>query len=502
MSDFKLVINNTTHNSDVLFEIEKKMRNGDDVSFYEAYNLLMVDILTLPQKKKLADMFEMEVVDINRQFKSLKKNAELIKEIGSVPNNEYEFVDSMMEKWKVEYDSQKLYILDTPYSYQGTLISKEDLAKSDSGLQAFIKAADPKRLTLANLLAKLIKCNAVFQLPYKETQISRGVESWTANKDNENSAIIKKSIVYNKFATNTAEELWDQLVAAITDKNHAEVKTVLKHFIWQIKRKMSSLPVKYHMMPVLTGKQEIGKSTIVKQLIGPVISFSAMTTFKAITDDRSHKLWNNYVLILDEMGNSTQSNIEEIKQKVTSDSFTARIMRTNDDTTVINFATMIGTSNKDLSRLVFDDTGMRRFFQISCRTSFDWDITNNIDYTVLWRSINESEESPLKLNSDVATAISELQETTRHRSLIEHFFRDYEYPLNGNLNIMALDLFREFQEYEAERQPLNEMSYSKFFRDMKDIPARLPQLSFKKTRNSKGVQYNIYKIGDFIESLD
>jgi hypothetical protein len=495
--------NTLQHNQAVIYEIEKQIAMGESIPLHKAYNMLNLDALTLQHRKKLAEIFGMNATELKQAFAGFERSNAISAAIGAVPDNEYEFVDFLLKKWNTTMTFQKIYKIDTPYEFGGQTINTDDLETLDRETQVFLKGADPKRIAFGEMIAKVIKTNSTMDMGYNEAKVIRAVESWTYNEQNIIIATAKKDITFDKNCVVRAEVEWDNLVGAITDKNVAETKAVLKHFIWQIKRKMFGLAVEKHMMPVLVGLQEIGKSTIVKQIVAPIAEFSIITNFKDITDGRSHDLWKNYVLILDEMGNSTQSNIEEIKQKITGDVFNGRIMKTNNDTVIVNHTTMIGTSNKDLSRLIFDDTGMRRFFQITCKTAFDWNITNHIDYTLLWKSIDEEGKTALS-DGEIAASVRVLQNEKRYQSLMELFFLERDYSgkdLYGKDRqskdvfaevILADDLYQEYREYEEKHMVKAEMSSQKFFRDMVDIPSRISTLTIEKLPRSKhGNRYRL-----------
>jgi hypothetical protein len=67
-------------------------------------------------------------------------------------------------------------------------------------------------------------------------------------------------------------------------------------------------------------------------------------------------------------------------------------------------ATLLGTSNNDISELVNDNTGHRRFAMLPFRNGAVakggdptvWKIVGSIDYVLLWRSVNVFEPSPIK----------------------------------------------------------------------------------------------------------
>ncbi len=282
---------------------------------------------------------------------------------------------------------QEMFHIDTPYEYNGITIHKNELEQMDSDVQVAIKFSDPKSLTVKDIRAKIIKQNAFLELGYQDRQIDHAIDDWKTTQKNMLIGGITRQVVYDPAVVARAEVMWDIFIESITATNVAETKAVMKHWVWQIKRKMFNLPVDYHNMPVLKGEQGIGKSTIIKKICGPIEDFVANTNFSNITDERKHGLWKNYVLVFDEMGNSTNENIEEIKRRITLDVFDGHILYSNNDITIVNKATFIGSTNRELSSMIIDDTGMRRFYQIECLKKFDWTVTDCIDFMLLWKSI-------------------------------------------------------------------------------------------------------------------
>ncbi len=501
-SPLSLAVDNSDsirHNNEVIIQLEMDNARGALCPLHQAYGMITTEALDIRQRKRLAELYGMNASELKKAFDALERKQEIATQLGIVPDNEYAFIGALMKKWQATMTFQKIYRLQTPYviksdGAEDIVLAEEDLSQFAKDVQNYMRAADPKRIAFAEMIALVIKTNAEMKMGYNEQQLVRALEDWTRIEQNMIIASAQRLITFDAALVTRAEAEWDKLVAAITGVNVKETKGVLKHFIWQIKRKMAGLPVHEHMMPVLSGLQGIGKSTIVKLICAPIADFTVMTNFEDITDGRDHDLWKNFVLILDEMGNSTQSNIEVIKQKITGDTFNPRVMRTNNNTLIINKSTMIGTTNKDLSRLIFDDTGMRRFFQITCKTSFDRAVVNSVDYELIWKSIDESVDSIVMTDKALAASIAAIQNGKRYQSLLELFFIDREYS-NFTETVQGDLLYKEFREYEEANQPKAEMSSQKFYRDMVDIPSRISWLEINEiARNKKGKRFEITKL--------
>lgn len=182
---------------------------------------------------------------------------------------------------------------------------------------------------------------------------------------------------------------------ALTGNDNEVDRAVLYHFIWQVKRKMFGLKVYDHIMPIVYGPQQIGKSEAIKMLISPIKDLCVPAKFNHIIDERKSKSFErNFVMIFDEMQDANRVDIENIKEKITSERVAYRPLFTNDEEQVNNNCSFIGTSNQPLYRLIRDQTGMRRFYEIKT-SKCDWEEINKIDYMAIWLDVDEELEIPI-----------------------------------------------------------------------------------------------------------
>jgi predicted P-loop ATPase len=210
-----------------------------------------------------------------------------------------------------------------------------------------------------------------------------------------------------------------KFVKAIRGKEDPVAEAVLEHFIWQVKRKIFGHDVQYHLMPILTGIQGNGKSTAVKKLYAPLLDFVATPTLTELTDKRffeSHKY--NFIAFCDEMQNADKTDVEALKNFITADRQTARELYS---TTMVEFkqnCTAIGCSNKSLATLIYDPTGMRRFFEISTdpemKANGGWALLGEVDFEKLWQQVDENipaEHCPYLGKAEEIKAAQELLRT-------------------------------------------------------------------------------------------
>ena len=79
--------------------------------------------------------------------------------------------------------------------------------------------------------------------------------------------------------------------------------TAMKHWAWQVKRKMKGLPVHNHLWVSLQGGAGLGKSTLVQRLTKPFGGFSVATTLGKVLDSTKEikLLSSSYILNMDEI---------------------------------------------------------------------------------------------------------------------------------------------------------------------------------------------------------
>lgn len=215
---------------------------------------------------------------------------------------------------------------------------------------------------------------------------------------------------------------WDGLVAAsfetTGETSPALIVSVLQKFAHSVKRKLLALPVQHHLMAVLVGRQGGGKSTFLHTFLEPVRELSQATDFERLVDNREIDLFSFPVLLIDEMAHASKADIERVKNVVTSDTIARRPMRTNVTVQIRNSATLIGASNKLLSQLIRDETGLRRFVQLPFHPDADRDYLANVDWLAMWQSIDPNGPDPIV---PFLAELGALQDASRTRSQVEEW---------------------------------------------------------------------------------
>lgn len=484
----------TTNLQRILF-CKQKIANDEVVLLPEILKFISTDSLTNEEVRELSQMYDMTTGQLNQYIKKHKARAKVEDELGVVPTTEYEFIDALFKKWNLTVTFDETFTEVTPYRYDGNVISLETFKELSHDDQQCLIKADPKTYNITVLHDKVLVANAVFGLKYTERQLIHAVKVWKDREKNKINAEICSDVAFDKRVVKDAEVHWDILTHSITDTNINETKVILKHFVWQVKRKMTNRDVDYHCMPVLTGLQGTGKSELIKRFVKPLIDFTTFTDFQQVADKSNHGIWSKYILVFDEMSKAGQTDMDMIKNAITSTKTGSRVHYSHDNAEFKNNATFIGSANRSLSRIFFDDTGMRRFFEIVCLRKFDWAITNSIPYETLWKSINEQEDSPLFEDDALLDKIKNIQEQSRRIGTVEQFLLDREYT-KGVEKVNATDFFSEFQKFEEEQCPRKEYTQTRFGNEVIDLMRRMTWLSITKTRRSNNSIYLIEKVGE------
>lgn len=203
-----------------------------------------------------------------------------------------------------------------------------------------------------------------------------------------------KELIRYKESNNILEKWLSGVV--VKDENFKIYKSVIEHFVWQVKRKVFGLKVDFHNMPIFRGKQKSGKTTAIKKLIGPLINYSFEPMMSIVNDSREYfSFTDNYICFFDELVRSQQADINALKRLITIDKLTYRILSKNENSVSPNNCTFIGATNSNIDEMIYDPTGMRRFFQIPCLDQLDWSLINSTDYIKIWTSVNENSSSPI-----------------------------------------------------------------------------------------------------------
>jgi predicted P-loop ATPase len=254
-------------------------------------------------------------------------------------------------------------------------------------------------------------------------------------------------------------------VRAVTGQERPLDVAVVKHFVWQVKRKLHGLRVERHLMLVVHGKQNGGKSRAIQELYGPLKELTDfLADLTALGDERqAYRQGQYYITMCDEMGKGERVCMDALKNRITADVLRWRVLGTNMTGSAANKSTFIGAINPDLRDVLRDPTGMRRFYQMEAVDVLDWKAINSINYAELWCSVDPAAESPIVA---VLDELHKAQEDLRAKDAVEEWLD--EHCELGKAWTKSGDLYDDYCE-EAAKQRRQTVGSNTFGRRMTQL---------------------------------
>lgn len=233
---------------------------------------------------------------------------------------------------------------------------------------------------------------------------------------------------------------------------------LLKHWIWLVKRNMFEKRVIHHIMPIFYGKQGTGKSEFIRALIRPLAELSMNSALHVITDERMHmSLSKHYIAFLDELQGIARTDIDTLKNLISNDYVSVRKFFTQDTIRMKQNCSFIGATNKPINEQIIDSTGMRRFYQYTCKDIIDWNKVNKLDYKELWLSVDENNNNGYI--SNILNDISSIQEDYIYQDDISNFIEECEIKgaSDEGAFITTLEMYNIYKDWceESGHKPLN-----------------------------------------------
>lgn len=338
---------------------------------------------------------------------------------------------------------------------------------------------------------------------YGEGKIRHVLDLWKPEQIERYVSEVKRNILYKP--TSTQNEL-ESFVYYITGERNEHDIAVIKHFIWQTKRKMEALQVEYHLMPILFGKTGIGKSEAIYKFLEPIQGlYKAPNDMTVINDERSARILHDcYCIHFDEMAKASKVDVDRLKNVISSKHVTYRPMRSNDSATLSNRSTFIGASNTSIFELIYDPTSMRRFWQINVDDNLknNWKEINSLSYLEMWQSINPLEDSPIKKYiNDIADIQSK---EFRNFFPLEEFLLDLCDEIKEDSNIIwnsSKEIYHSFKKWMMFQNRSKyvptlakfERSFQHFIvkKEGERVTYLVGDKTFIKKRINEGIRYNI-----------
>jgi hypothetical protein len=393
---------------EILSELGSKRARNIPIDIFEIVSLLDEESDSL----KIRDWLVSQRVCTRADWQKALNCQQIKTFLGRYPKSATEYLQSWIDRHGIIMDYK------CNIRHRGRVIHEgEDVAKEIEQIKQELTKSNPKESARLNqrlrLFQDILNCKSPeittedlsrdmrikakeLNLSYNSHDIEDVIHSWVKSEQPNRKFEIFSELMYRSDLAKT--DTWHNMIKAVFDISEMPEEVIIaaiKKFIWQVKRKIQNIDVTNHLMTVILGPQGVGKSTWMNRLIAPLREMTASTDFRQITDDRNINLWNNFVLVLDEMGYASKADVESVKNVISAPLLLRRVMKTNSTINVRQQSTFIGASNREIDQLIRDETGNRRFIGLRFSKTPNWKVMNQLDFRDLWQSVDETASDPL-----------------------------------------------------------------------------------------------------------
>lgn len=283
---------------------------------------------------------------------------------------------------------------------------------------------------------------------------------------------LRKELMFDEnFEAFTDAWVEQVLKVMCCETDMAAAKMAFKHMMWQVKRRMYSKGVSNDLWVAFFGAdQGKGKSYCIKNLIfKPMNEFICNTKLTAIDDMEREvkKFSDNFIINFEELamgrseysddkqGKVNEKSLANLKSLLTEDEIKVRKYHSQDQMSVRKSFVPVSTANKHLYDVIFDETGMRRYFEIELGTPEGGGTFDKVTVAKLaeqaenaWRGINENSDLPVwDWQSKTGRKISEIQASYKPATNVDEFIDTCDI-VKSDTNTMsvtqAFSLYKQF----------------------------------------------------------
>lgn len=303
---------------------------------------------------------------------------------------------------------------------------------------------------------------------------------------------LKKEVAFDASCVGAGREAIRDFLIALKGVALPEEMAIIEHFIWQVKRKLNGKSVAYHLMPIITGPQGTGKSTLLELFLEPMKAVLLQgRPVDFVTDEKNFKaLSENFIIFFDEMAKASRTDADRLKEIISAQIISYRPLYTNENAKTVQNCTFIGAANKDVRDLLYDPTGMRRFYQIQVNPLITreeilerWEIVPKINVLAMWRCVDENVDVPTEYLKYL-DVIGEQQKLIKAQTSVEEFIEDTGLIICEGSDVTLQQLYRDYIDYcneSGRRDPVQRVTFSR----------ELVGKGFEKARKAQGVVFNV-----------
>lgn len=311
------------------------------------------------------------------------------------------------------------------------------------------------------------------------------------NANGQRVSAILDQIRYNKDSIKAADKAFDDLHDVWKIKQSKDVlKTLMRHWMWQVKRKLLGKDTKWSLWPNFYGGTAIGKTSLLNELASPFSDFALTTSISKLLDEERQmvKLTNSYIINLDELSVNNRESLYSdkegqlgrdqqatLKSLLTQVKMQTRLMGGQRQTTRRITFSAISSANEHLYDIIYDEKTMRRYFEFECLVEkiTDFSKLEEVKEHVLdmWRSVDESlEEGYWHPGCSVWAEVAEEQSKYYPTNTTTGMWLKDTHVVAGTEDDheKAMDLYEEYRDYCKERGHLCK-GYGKWVIDIKHL---------------------------------
>jgi hypothetical protein len=479
----------TTYTTDIISVLQQKVMSGEAIDLQSLADCLDLSANLDPVRNWIVQFTE----HTKRDWKTALHRARVKQALGAYPNTATELLRLIVESQRTRVAYNRSIAKGSLPTFEGNVITPEDRAR-DRLIDNVARIRESREVNTETLKRELRQINEEHALRFSRDAISDAVVTWFEDAIEDRKLELFSDVAFARQDKDKVAANWQRITGAFCVEEHDAdfVRAVLSKFIWQVKRKMLGLQITDHLMPVLLGPQGVGKSTLIRDIfLKPLEEVTMNTDFAEIVDNRNHDMWRFFVLFMDEMSHAGKADMDTVKNLITLPMLQRRPMGSNDVVNIRQNATFIGCSNREIDQLIRDETGNRRFAALRFTSTPDHATINAIDAQVLWQSVDEHAEDPMKPFKAILKA---KQAEWRERSQVEQFIEQHTVPksLEG-VNQPASELYKDYTLWADTYFRSQVWTYTAWSKEFKRVTLNNPGLGWRASRSAKGSGYTYTK---------
>lgn len=292
-------------------------------------------------------------------------------------------------------------------------------------------------------------------------------------KKSQRLAILFRDIGYDPAFAAKCDEILECIWKMLEIEESLELfKTILKHWIWLVKRKMLGKDTEWEMWLNFYGAAGVGKSTLLRTMCKVLEEFydePEISIFADATRERE-KLTRMYILNFEELNMGEKINflgddsvpkdvIRGMKKYLTQKKGSFRNLGGQDQSKMRMTFSAISSANDHLYDIVFDDKTMRRYFEFHChkkKETLDETYYRQKDaiqgeLLAIWKGVNEGQDyGYVSIRTPLFRQIQEIQDAyyptgTTTSKWIE------DQSIVAGLESDTLEIYQEYKRWCKER---------------------------------------------------